>query len=192
MDKKKLNALEKTLSELKKMVFGNAKVKATSIKYKFEIVEDTAGQKLYIPVLQVGAPVTVGDSEGGEVASDGNYQLDENISIVVKDGVIESIVQPEEVEMNEDEAVEADTATEEAVITIVEDAISQIADVVAEIEAIKAEFNAFKNVSKDIKALTDAVAKFSKAPVATSVTKQEVVKDKTAQLADFIASKRNK
>lgn len=189
MDKKNLNALQKVISDMKKMVFGNAKVKATSIKYKFEIVEDTAGQKLYIPVLEVGAPVTVGDSEGGEVATDGNYQLDENISIVVKDGVIESIEQPEEVEMNEDEAVEADTATEEAVITIVEDAISQIADVVKEIEAIKAEFNAFKNVSKDIKALTDAVAKFSKAPVATSVTKQENTNDRLSQLAGILGKK---
>lgn len=191
----KKNALDKALNSLKAMVFANSKGKAksikTKIKYKFEIVEDTEGQTIHYPALEVGAPVTVGDSEGGEVATDGHYQIDENTSITVKDGVIESIETAEVAEDMEDENVsEVSDEVAEQVIEVIEQVQEQVAELVAEVEAVTAVVEEFKKMDKNVKALTDAVAKFSKEPVTASVTKTEGFKDKTAELADFLASKR--
>ena len=189
----KKTALDNALAGLKKLVFGaeaKADVIKTKIKYKFEIVEDSEGKTLQYPALEVGAPVTVGDSEGGEVAADGHYQIDEVTSITVKDGVIESIDAPEvEAELESEEGADAEVA--EQVIEVVEAVQEQIGALEEEVKVLTDAIAEFSKMDKNVKALTDAVAKFSQQPVATSVTKQDVIaKDKTAQLADFLASKR--
>ncbi|WP_313235744.1 hypothetical protein [Sphingobacterium multivorum] len=198
----KKNALESALSGLKKLVFGaesEAKTIKTQIKYKFEIVQDTEGKTLQYPALEVGAPVTIGDGEGGEVASDGNYQIDESTSIVVKDGVIESIDQPEVAEESAEEMNDED-ANASADNSDVAQKVIEVADAVqAQVDAINEEVKAltdavasFAKMDENVKALTDAVAKFSKEPVAVSVTKEnnQSAKDsKINQLAGIFGKK---
>ena len=199
MDKnEKKNALETALAGLKKLVFGadnEAKTIKSQIKYKFEIVEDTEGQTIQYPELAVGAPVSIGDSEGGEVAPDGLYQIDELTSIEVKDGVITVINAPEvaEEEMNDEVEAEASTEVAEQVIEVVDAVKEEIASLQEEVKALTEVVAEFSKMDSNVKALTDAFAKFSKEPIKESVTKTEgIMKDKNAELADFIASKRKK
>lgn len=193
----KQNALSKALGDLKKLVFGSdAKNIKSVIKYKFEIVEDTAGQTIQYPALEVGAPVTVGDSEGGEVAPDGNYQIDEKTSIVVKDGVIESIDAPEVAEEleSEENAPETNNEVAEQVIAVVEEAQAQIESLNTEIAELKEAVAQFSTMNENVVALTNAVAKFSKEPIAQSVTKQEFTantkEDKIKNLAGILNKKK--
>lgn len=201
MDKnEKKNALENALAGLKKLVFGDekeAKAIKTQIKYKFEIVEDTKGQTIQYPELVVNAPVTIGDAEGGEVAPDGLYQIDEKTSIEVKNGVIAVINAPEEVaeELAEDKAEETNENSEvaEQVIEVVDAVKDEITSLQEEVKVLKDAVAEFSKMDKNVTALTDAFAKFSKEPIEKSVTKTEgIMKDKNAELADFIASKRKK
>lgn len=197
MDKnEKKNALENALAGLKKLVFGadnEAKTIKSQIKYKFEIVEDTEGQTIQYPELAVGAPVSIGDSEGGEVAPDGLYQIDELTSIEVKDGVITVINAPEVAEEEMNDEGEASTEVAEQIIEVVDAVKEEIASLQEEVKALTEVVAEFSKMDSNVKALTDAFAKFSKEPIKESVTKTEgIMKDKNAELADFIASKRKK
>lgn len=189
----KKNNLQTALNKLKRTVFSKQKNQSSKVMMKFEIVEDMEGQTLHYPILEVGAPVTIGDNEGGEVAPDGWYAIEEGVEILVADGIINEIVQPV-IEEDFEEVAEDE-------VTVDEELIKQIAELVeaveAEIDSIQEEVKElsdsvgeFKKMDKNVKALTDAVAKFSKNAVATSVTRTEGVKDKQAELADFIANKR--
>ncbi|WP_099369870.1 hypothetical protein [Sphingobacterium sp. 1.A.5] len=195
--KENKNVLQNALNDLKKMVFGKESKSITSkVRYKFEITETSEGQSISYPVLEVGAPVTIGNGEGGDVAPDGWYAIDEATEIRVEAGVIAEIKQPEVVEESaedfEDENADApaeDSKVAEKVIEVVEQAQEQIEALSAEIETLKAEFAKVLKTNDDVKALTDAVAKFSKEPVAVSVTKENNKDNKLNQLAGILGKK---
>lgn len=188
MSKTNKNALSKALADLKKMIF-KADAKTSKVKYKFEIVETAEGATISYPLLEVGAPVTIGTSAGSEVASDGWYVIEEGIEILVTDGVIAEIVQPEVQAEFEDKKDEAETVVAEQVIAVVEEAQAEIETLKTEIETLKEEVSNFSKMDTSIKALTSAVAKFSKAPVSTSVLKTDGKEDKMKSLAGILGKK---
>ncbi|WP_185216290.1 hypothetical protein [Sphingobacterium mizutaii] len=177
-----LTNLKEGLANLKALFSNQAEksdvqaVTSYNVKFKFEIQESTDGETLSIPNLEVGAPVTVASAEGETPASDGWYKVDGDIEIKVEGGVIAEINQPEVAEESQDEEFEGEenaeaTADNSAeVIAVVEQAVEAVQAVQAEIEALKTEFSKFSKMDENVKALTDAVQKFSKEPVATSVT----------------------
>lgn len=178
--------LQKALEVVKNLVFASNKPKniTSKVKFKFEIVEDAEGKTITYPALEVGAPVEISGAEGSQVAPDGNYQVEGDIQITVTDGLISEIVQPESAEeFEEGDEPKAEVENPEAIeeiVSVVNDAVEEIEAIKEENEALKEELEAikvevaeFSKMGKDIKALTSAVAKFSKEPVATSVTKQD-------------------
>ena len=200
--KENKNLLQNALNDLKKMVFGKESKSITSnVRYKFEITETAEGQSISYPAFEVGAPVTIGNSEGGDVATDGWYAIDEATEIRVEAGVIAEIKQPEVAEESADENFEdenadapadapaEDSKVAEKVIEVVEQAQEQIEALSAEIETLKAEFAKVLKTNVDVKALTDAVAKFSKEPVGISVTKENNKDNKLNQLAGILGKK---
>lgn len=181
--KNTIDTLKATLKTLKS-AFSTQKSQSFSIKYKFEIEETVEGQTLLIPVLEVGAPVTVASAEGETPASDGWYKVEGDIEIKVEGGIISEIIQPEvaeDFETEEDEkekeekleseevGADAVQAIEEAVQAVAE-AVEQVQAIQEEIETLKTEFSKFSKMNEDVKALTNAVQKFSKEPVNVSVT----------------------
>src|SRR5690606_3230812 len=92
--KNTIDTLKDALKTLKAS-FSTQKSKSFAAKYKFEIEETAEGQTLLIPVLEVGAPVTVASAEGETPASDGWYIVDGDIEIKVDGGLISEIIQPE-------------------------------------------------------------------------------------------------
>lgn len=176
-----LTNLKEGLANLKALFSNQAEksdvqaVTSYNVKFKFEVQETAEGETLSIPNLEVGAPVTVASADGETPASDGWYKVDGDIEIKVEGGVIAEINQPE-AEESQDEEFEAEENAEAPadnsaeVIAVVEQAVEAVQAVQAEIEALKSEFSKFSKMDENVKALTDAVQKFSKEPVATSVT----------------------
>ncbi|OYD44890.1 hypothetical protein CHU00_14850 [Sphingobacterium cellulitidis] len=188
MDKKTaIESLKETLNVLKGVFSKEASAPEAiqaKVLFKFEIQETEEGSVISYPTLEVGAPVTVASAEGESPASDGWYKVEGNIEINVVDGLIAEVKQPEveETEEFEDEEKTEDAPAEQSaeVIAVVEQAVQAVEAVQAEIEALKSEFSKFSKIDENVKALTDAVQKFSKEPVASSVTevKEEVTNSK--------------
>lgn len=169
--KNKKSALQTAFAKLQKLAFsgtkGKGKTKFSKIKYRFEVVEDEAGQSLFYPELEVGAPVTVGTEAGGEVASDGWYAID-NAEIRVEDGVIAEIVKAETDEEFEETEDVSELPAE--VMEVLEQCVTAIAEVQAEVEAIHTEV---EEVKEEVSEVVDATAEFRKQPFSKSVTKAD-------------------
>ncbi|WP_166334647.1 hypothetical protein [Sphingobacterium chungjuense] len=185
--KNKKSALELAFAKLQKLAFSSkTKTKFSKVKYRFEIVEDTDGQVLSYPTLEIGAPVSIG-SAGDEntPAPDGWYSTEDG-DIRVEDGVIAEIVAEEVSEDFEGEDAPAEVA-EEVMDAIAEcvNAIQAVAEEVATIHEEVAE------VAETVAEVVDATAEFKKQPFSKSVTKEKFqAVDKRAELADYLANKR--
>lgn len=184
--KNALDLLNNAISILKGNFSKKDEVKmlTSKVKFKFEIVETAEGATISYPELAVGAPVTQASNEGESPANDGWYKIDSDVEIRVESGLIAEINQPEaEAETNEEfeeGAVEAPEADNTAVVEAIEQAVEAVQAIQEEIEVLKSEFSQFSKVNADILALTDAVQKFSKEPITTSVTQPEVKEEKVA------------
>ncbi|VTP97748.1 hypothetical protein [Sphingobacterium daejeonense] len=171
-----INILKGNFSKKDEVVMITSKV-----KFKFEIVETAEGATISYPSLEVGAPVTQASNEGESPANDGWYAVEGDIKIKVEGGLIAEIEQPE-AETNEEfeEGAEAPVADNTAVVEAIEQAVEAVQAIQEEIEVLKSEFSQFNKVNADILALTDAVQKFSKEPISTSVTKTEEKEEQVA------------
>lgn len=161
------------------------KMLTSKVKFKFEIVETAEGATISYPSLEVGAPVTQASNEGESPANDGWYAVEGDIKIKVEGGLIAEIEQPE-AETNEEFEEGAEDAPEAvvdntAVVEAIEQAVEAVQAIQEEIEVLKSEFSQFNKVNADILALTDAVQKFSKEPISTSVTQAEEKFEKTKE-----------
>jgi len=144
--KNTIDALKATLKTLKS-AFSTQKSQSFSVKYKFEIEETAEGQTLLIPVLEVGAPVTVGSAEGETPASDGWYKIDGNIEIKVDGGLISEIIQPQvgedfDDEEDEKEKEEEDFDSEEVgadEVQAIEEAVQAVQEAVEQVQAVQEE-----------------------------------------------------
>lgn len=103
-----MSKLEKIKAELAKLLIKYSVVKTDKAVLEYEGEELVAGMDVYIT-----------DEEGNKVpAEDGEYVTEDNKAITVKDGKVESIVDPsaevdaEEEEKKEDEPMEEPTAEE--------------------------------------------------------------------------------
>jgi len=174
--KSTLDYLKNAISILKGEFQKENEVKLISSKvlYKFEIVEDSEGKTISYPSLEEGAPVTQASSEGDAPANDGWYAVEGGVEIRVESGLIAEIKAPEapaeESEQFEEEPKEEAPADNTAVVTAIEQAVEAVTAIQEEIENLKTEFSKFSKMDDNVKALTDAVQKFSKEPVAVTVT----------------------
>lgn len=186
MDKKTAFVNLKEALNVLKGVFSKDASAPEAIKakvlFKFEIQETAEGATISYPVLEQGAPVTVASAEGEKPASDGWYKVEGDIEINVIDGLIAEIKQPEVSEDFEEEEKTEDAPADNSaeVVAVVEQAVEAVEAIKEEIESLKSEFAKFSKMDENVKALTDAVQKFSKEPVANSVTevKDEVTNSK--------------
>lgn len=154
--------------------FSNSKKSAKSSKfkiaYKFEKLEDEQGHELHVPVLEVGAPVTVSNgSDEATPANDGNYMLVDGVEIVVVDGLISEIVYPENFN-DEDKEKEEENFEDSKEVAEVAEAVEAVVTEVA--EATEAVATEVEELKAEIEALNEKVLEMSKAPAKASVTKK--------------------
>lgn len=185
--KNKKGALELAFARLQKLAFSTkTKSKFSKVKYRFEIVEDTDGQVLSYPTLEIGAPVTIGTAgDENQVAPDGWYSTEDG-DIRVEDGVIAEIVAEE---------VSEDFEGDEPVAEVADEVLEAITECVNAIQAVQEEVATIHEevaeVVETVAEVVDATAEFKKQPFSKSVTKEKFATvDKRAELANYLASKR--
>lgn len=116
----------------------------------FENVEAVNGDLLNISGREVGSEVMIGD---GQPAPDGEIELTDGFKFIVKDGLIESVVDAPEVK--EDAPEELETETE-----VVEE-VKEVDEKDKEIEALKAELAELKAQLSGLSNEFKAIEKFA-------------------------------
>lgn len=115
--------------------------------------------------VEINSTVEVIDEEGNVVgnAPDGEH-LVEGIKVIVLDGVISEIIQPEQEEVVEEEVVEEASAPEVTFAT--EESVSELSSKIVEMESL------LKEANDTIKGLVESFSKFSKEPNTDSTKKE--------------------
>lgn len=166
MVKDLINKLEKVL-KFSKQSFKISKVKSSDTEVEYA-------------ELKEGAEVLVSSSTGSQIATDGEYELENGDSFLVKDGVIAEVIsiQPEE-EVEEMEKEDEEEKIEEVIEEVVEtsegeetveiDITEEVEEdekekhEVNEIEALKAEVEILKEMIEQLKAeLPSSIEDFKK------------------------------
>lgn len=165
--------LKNALEKMKVALFGKQNYEAFSAS-QLQISELVVGGKVEI----VGADGTLSD------ATDGEYKLDDSTVITVKDGLIDTIVEPakedetpaDEDVKAEDEAPQEDTPADTPAESV-DDVQKEVESVKDEVEALKVEIKELKNdiseFSKVIVKMSSHIQVLAKIPAETSKTSKD-------------------
>ena len=179
---KKNKTIKEAVSALKALF-------AATVSLTFSQFEDKDGNIYQYSVLEKGAEVFKAGSESTEPAPDGEYKVDEFTTIIVKDSVIEEVINKEEVkeevpaELEEAPVVE-DVDMKEFTETVLK-AFEELKEKYSQLEAKVAEIEGRitkveDEVKEDIEAISEGFSKLSNSPA----SKSRIVKTDVEQFLD--------
>jgi len=194
----KISALRRATDALLSAFNTNVKQKRSTVKFKFEIVEDVEGLVLVYPELELGAPVEIAGSEGSEKAPDGWYKIDGDIEILVNDAEIVEIKYPEGFDEAEVEEDNKDVKNE--IVDVIDSMVEEMEALKDEVKAVKDSVDVepaisveeIEDLKADIKSLTEAVIELSGQPHKFSKNTKNTNPNSLEQLAGILGKNKRK
>jgi hypothetical protein len=198
----KVNTVINSFTKMMKEAFGDVEKVETIVAETFKTmkVKDT-DTILEFPSLEKGSPVSISSAEGSVPASDGEYVLEDDTLMSVRDGVIADFVLPVEAPVEDEvlaeeapkEAESVDAPAEDTKVAELEERVKQLEELIKGLPTNEA-LSAFKtDVEKVAEDIDSKIELLSKVPTELSNDRRVEVKenelDKYTKLAEMYSKK---